>query len=821
MLVLKNVSKVYQDKKEISTQALFDITLSFPSTGMIFLLGKSGSGKSTLLHILGAIDSPTKGNVSLDGVDLFQKMDLDVYRNTVVGFVFQDYNLLEDYNVYENMELAVKLQQGSVSKEKLDEVLQRFGLVGLGKRKINALSGGQKQRVAIARAMIKNPSIILADEPTGNLDSSSASIVFDSLKEISREKLVIVVSHDEEAALRYGDRVITLADGKVVQDVGKKEEKSFPIISHKNPYLPFSYAFHMAVRNIFTKPLKLVLTILLLTISLVFATLALNCHLFSEPLLVENTMKANQNPIYTLEHVELTKNVFGGYQYHYKINSYKLEYFEHLSSSILNPVYELYDEGERLSFQWGDTSSANAFLEEMPSLFKIVEIKDDRLVEHRIGNIPKNPNEIMVHKYFADYIIANGIIDSNNEVYFPQTYQDIVSERHPISLGRNAVVIVGILDDDTSLYEESFQKNKFQSRELSDYYREDYVKKAHTIYVKGFTSEAILSNPKEVLLRHMNMQIDQLYSSEVQGINSSLSIYNDSGKILIDSLEKEEVIVSIDEMAKVSSRFQEIYKSYLIQKNEEEFINRIKQYFKEETSERACVLSFQNNGESIIYFPKIVGISLDSIYISEAILEEFIPLEKELTSLMVYETDSVALQQMFRNVELQQLSQWDDDFRLQYDLASTPYIQGTMSVAGLYEVLEKYIFILTLVFLGFTICLFLNFLYTNIAYAKKEIGILKSLGARSRDVTKIFLLESMIVSILSYCFSMVAFFFVMQRINLAYAYSYFYQIHVVVFHPLIPITMFVFTLLVAFLIPILSLDRIYKIQPIEAILNQN
>ena len=196
MIELRNVSKIYKSKKGNKTTALNNVSLKFDDKGMTFILGKSGSGKSTLLNIIGGLDKYDSGDIFILGKSSkdFKNSDFDSYRNTYVGFVFQEFNILEDYNVYENISLALQLQQKNIDKEKIDKLLDKLGLIDLKTRKVNELSGGQKQRVAIARALIKDPKIILADEPTGNLDSKTGKQVMDLLKEISKEKLVIIVS---------------------------------------------------------------------------------------------------------------------------------------------------------------------------------------------------------------------------------------------------------------------------------------------------------------------------------------------------------------------------------------------------------------------------------------------------------------------------------------------------------------------------------------------------------------------------------------------------------------------------------------------------
>jgi len=224
MLEIKNLTKIYQSKKTEPVVALNNISLSFSDTGMVFLLGKSGSGKSTLLNVLGGLDKFNSGEIIIDGKssNTFKEKDFDAYRNTYLGFIFQEYNILPEFTVDKNIEFALELQGKKADRAAVDALLEQVDLTGYGKRKPNELSGGQKQRIAIARALIKNPQIIMADEPTGALDSKTGKQVFDTLKKLSQEKLVIVVSHDREFAEYYADRIIELKDGNVISDTTKR-----------------------------------------------------------------------------------------------------------------------------------------------------------------------------------------------------------------------------------------------------------------------------------------------------------------------------------------------------------------------------------------------------------------------------------------------------------------------------------------------------------------------------------------------------------------------------------------------------------------------
>lgn len=223
MLKVKNLSRAYKVKSGSDVYALNNVSLEFPKTGMVFILGKSGSGKSTLLNVLGGLDKYTAGELFVKGKSTsdFKQADFDSYRNTMVGFIFQEYNVLQEFNVAQNIGLSLELQGHKATSERINEILAMVGLTGYASRKPNELSGGENQRIAIARALIKNPDIIMADEPTGALDSETGKQILTTLRELAQTRLVLVVSHDREFATTFGDRIIELKDGQVISDVSR------------------------------------------------------------------------------------------------------------------------------------------------------------------------------------------------------------------------------------------------------------------------------------------------------------------------------------------------------------------------------------------------------------------------------------------------------------------------------------------------------------------------------------------------------------------------------------------------------------------------
>ena len=223
MIQLIDVCKTYRVKKGPEVKALDHVNLTFGEKGLVFILGKSGAGKSTLLNVVGGLDRIDSGDIVIMGKSSkdFSQAEFDSYRNTYLGFIFQEYNILPDFTIGQNIALALQLQGQKGTNEEVDAILDQVDLHGLRDRKPNELSGGQKQRVAIARALIKKPQIIMADEPTGALDSKTGQDIFNTLKKLAETHLVICVSHDRDFAESFGDRVIEMKDGKVLSDITK------------------------------------------------------------------------------------------------------------------------------------------------------------------------------------------------------------------------------------------------------------------------------------------------------------------------------------------------------------------------------------------------------------------------------------------------------------------------------------------------------------------------------------------------------------------------------------------------------------------------
>lgn len=265
MLKLENITKIYEGKnfKQI---ALNDVTLAFRNNEFVSILGPSGSGKTTLLNIIGGLDKYTYGNLIIDGVSTrkYKERDWNNYRSKKVGFIFQSYNLINHQTVLSNVLLSLNIA-GKPKKESIKlakKVLKDVGLENYIKKKPKELSGGQMQRVAIARALVTNPDIILCDEPTGALDSQTSIQIMELIKEISKEKLVIMVTHNVTLANKYSDRVIALNDGVITYDTSPYEVENYSLktIKNKRKTMNKFTSLSLSFNNLLTKKSRTLLT---------------------------------------------------------------------------------------------------------------------------------------------------------------------------------------------------------------------------------------------------------------------------------------------------------------------------------------------------------------------------------------------------------------------------------------------------------------------------------------------------------------------------------------------------------------------------------
>lgn len=792
MIVLKEIEKIYLTKNSPQVVALKNINLTFESKGMVFITGKSGCGKSTLLNILGALDSCTSGSMIIENKNIneFTEKELDNYRNSYVGFVFQEFHVLNAYNVYDNIRLAKELQQEKISEKELDAYLEKVSLTNLGKRKMNELSGGQKQRIAILRALIKNPRIILADEPTGNLDKINSEQIFGILKEISQEKLVIIVTHDLEAAQKYADRIIELKDGEIINDTKPTLNPEKTTLTLKESHLPFLFALKLAWNNLKRYPKKCILTIILFFISLLCCILLINSSLFNSTSLAIKLMNLNENyniEVHKINYVQNTK-------WKEEWQTSEDQYLKNIYSGTTNPIYELYDFTTPLTFYLNTPQELSKLFPTTPNITSYVEIKDPKILTNLTGSIPTSSNEIVIHEYLADYIINYGIKEKNGS-WIPQNEEELLSKTHPIYLGDNEVYISGILKEETSYTEESLEDETTYAA------YQNYIQKASTVYVKGFTNEVKLNQTKESTLNQFTLAGDH---------QQKLSF------TALDTLQENESLLTIDALILGNSKFKEAYEEYLNANplsTEEETKLWVNNYLKQYQTE--CNLFFQDflNYQNIPITVKIIGIADENI-LSSSLVEKYMTTGKRKTGVLIHEENSHTLKKLLSNLNFQVtfLNVGENPYEV-----SSNMISITNEVSTLYNTLKKGISFLALAFTAFTFLLLLNIVDDTVRYSKKEIGVLRALGTSKKDIFKIFAIETSTITLLSYILSFIGWFILITCLNNWY--SSIYSAKAIAFYTSIytPILTLLLSLGLALCITLLTLEHINKLKPIKLI----
>lgn len=433
MIELLNVNKTYTSKSKIQVKALDQVNLQFNSKGLVFILGKSGSGKTSLLNIIGGLDSANSSKIFINGKELkrFDERTCAEYRNSYIGFVFQEYNLMNNLNVYDNIALSLQLQKKPVNEEMINHVLKEVDLLGLEKRQLDELSGGQKQRVAIARALIKDPVILLADEPTGNLDSETSTQIFELFKKLSKDKCVIVVSHDAEYAHKYADRIIELSDGHVIKDTNPTIVDEPIVIPEKHrAKLPFSLIWKMSFGNILNNKLRLLVTCIIVS----FLTAVLSTVYTS--LYVSNDVTKDLMDLSKQDHLLLVEPV--PFQSELILNpSIEYNYNRKLSSDVLIKVRKMTEDNHAylyhktqilLDNDWLKVSDLDIGLSNyvllesdlipkpnkelldtiQSSYISFVSTQSDSvLLEDLIGNVPSNRYEVVISNYLAEILMIS------------------------------------------------------------------------------------------------------------------------------------------------------------------------------------------------------------------------------------------------------------------------------------------------------------------------------------------------------------------------------------------------------------------------------
>ncbi len=616
MIELKNVCKEYKAKNRVVTKALNNINIKLPSSGLVFVLGKSGSGKSTLLNLIGCMDKVTSGNILINDKDIskLSESKLNDYRNSCFGFIFQEHNLIEKFSVYDNLKLPCALKKLKYKKDDYDKILNSVSLDNLGYRRVNELSGGQKTRVSIARALIKNPNVILADEPTGNLDSTNSIQIFEILKNISKDRLVIVVTHDTEYAYKYGDRVIEIEDGNITKDniVNQinEDNKEIKIVKSR---LSFVDAIKFSSINLRRKTIRLIVISIIISATL---TLFGYSYLMSDIDIINTHVKTMINNNET--EMTLVKKISGknlsDINPALSISDEDIKYIRNNITNNIELTYRLVLDNEfmklekNMDFENPNLElSYNAYYNHTYTESTFIEKSKESLESLKlIGSAPTGNNDIAIYKVLADYLLINGtiILDSDSKgnliqkTWYPKDYNDLVNSHKKILLTngnfRNSkkyyVLITGIIDEDLSKFEVlktiDRTKAKHEQKTLLDEFSNKYMPLLNLRIVSdSFYKDTIMD--KNYILDNNLYDLTYTYNNEkyYTSFSSSLissvemNIYDGKKTRKISDIKEDEIVLDMSLISKMNGgdKFYSEQLEIYTKKIDKEYEDKVKQ----------------------------------------------------------------------------------------------------------------------------------------------------------------------------------------------------------------------------------------------------
>jgi len=734
MIKLNKVSKIYNSRKTNEVLALDEATISFDDYGMVAILGKSGCGKSTLLNLLGGIDSVTSGEILFCGENA-SNQDEEWWReqrNKNIGFVFQNYNLLEKKTVYENVAMSLELQHFSEKEidEKVTDILKKVELSNCKDRMVNELSGGQQQRVAIARAIIKKPKVILADEPTGNLDSKTAKAIFNLLREFSKECVVIFVTHDEELANEFGDRIVRLNDGKIESDTvitPRDAMEESELADNETGKIKKSIGLKLLIKNAFKvinlRKFRMCLGAFMLAVTtfVLFFLVTLSNYNTDDPI-------GQYIDVYDVDKLPVHMENYN--------NAFYMQYDDGQGFYIYNG-YPLYKKLLNVSSEENIAFSRNMFL----SLYDVdKELPDDEL---------QNNSSRDINVYFCSSTYIENMASSNNLHLEKNTVYltDYVANRmhlenehigNEIMLNGVEVTFGGIVKTDY----DSFKKKVSSSNQAEL----DYL-------IKSEYDVAYMLKDSNDLWKQNNGVNNKYFSIKGSGIRYQNFLF---GYASVETAIAGAEIVSDDYQGKLPSKRNEIMvsKQYAFECGyDEDTINDIigKTYNLFDLYDKKYGRSYYG----LINLRDVIGTQVEvvGVYEGDKIAEIIFTDEvyNEITE-MYYtyiSVDGFWLMNSFKDKDLAEKLR-KQDVILGDDIISPAYLTKSDIDENSGTMIKIFVIcVLT------SISLMISLISYNISDNKKEVGILRTLGMSERDVTSIFAIENSVMCIIGYILALI------------------------------------------------------------------
>ena len=841
MIELKNVSKSYRLANGVEKKALNCVSLNFPDTGLVFVVGKSGSGKSTLLNIIGGLDKEDSGEVIVDGKSLkhFKNEDYDYYRNEYIGFVHQEANLIPDYNVYENIMISLKLKGMKISYEDCDKLLDYLSLNDLGNRNINELSGGEKMRVSIARALVKNPKILICDEPTGSLDLETGNQIFKILKSVSKDRLVIVVTHDINNAKTYGDYLIQIDNGSIISNNLVCETLPSASFRSTRSKLPFKEKFRFAFKNLFNNKVKMFFSLLLTFLSFVFLLIALNFN--------------NVDIAYTQSIVlnDLGYNKVLIKKYDYDSNNIHYDsYFTNENVKSLSNVlgenyvrkYRIQHNGNYLEFNYNyeNMLAKNGYSHDA---YYYHDSNKDRFVVYNgedydiIGRKPIEADEIMIHSYLADLFMHVGIM-SDGSYYYPKSYEELLDNKY-IDFGNYKLKVVGIISDDLEEYE--YAKNLESYARMISYsaitgamiikdkkyekFLNVIVEPSYNIYVSekfldsnNYKKDTIMANAV-LIVNDKNLKTYAIGSY----LTNEIMIYNGNDYSTINRLDDNEIILNTKYLNVISNgKYSSKLKEYLNEnkdKNENDFLV---EYMKDiDIINKDVSIEFVKK-ESYMKISKydslkVKGISLsnDIIYVSNNIGSEALTENVLNTEIEVSDSDDKKLENILRAFPT---NSHNKNLIKNSSFMSSTYVSYNLNfLFGSIDTYDIVFLMLTGIFAVIGFIVILNYSFSIIRDNTKTIGILRAMGTTKRNINNIFLYQNLFVFLFSYIISVI--FVLCLKIYANNFISNLYDYNLIVFPLSFKILLLTggLSLIIIFIANLFIANKVSSLNPVDAI----
>lgn len=744
MIVLKDISKTYILKSG-DVCALDEVSITLPDKGMVFLLGKSGSGKTTLLNILGGLDNYTSGEIVVDGVSFadYKSKDYDEYRNRYVGFVFQDYSLIDNFDVEYNIALALRLQHQKSIKEKVDKVLEEVGLKGYNKRKIDELSGGQKQRVAIARALIKSPSVILADEPTGNLDSTTAEEIFELLKRLSKDRLVVVVSHDKDSAEKYADRIVSLKDGKIVDDTDaceitqqQKEHRNNDNAKKKSSgNMPFDGILSYALCNLRSKIIRVIASIVCFILVLGLFNLAYSSSLYNIYDRICESLKEND-----------TCAVFS------RLGDDLLKY-DFLDDNFGGEGISIYEDRNFGDLCAGEHSVADEYhcyySDDIMASMTISDGISDRYGWSVVaGRLPQNALEVCLTKYMAESMLYLAPEFWQREGVL--TIDDFIGRCFGQTIKFD---IVGVVDTKISSKYDVFKSNdaKFEGELFTEFqsYMRDCSHKTvlcHQTYYDDIYLP--LSNQLTYISKnaYMNFPVARkaYYVDALELLPEDIAVMGniDGDGVVVSSVDFRDIVKSEGYAELLVDNSLQTYKSIIESNVIETYF-----YYDYDKDLRTSNCNYARKMRIVGVFEQEIIYSDASIFVTDGIAKEMKDNISCLNAIVFDKTQEKAIK---KAIDLSYLRLGDNNKVLLYNSDDTSIILKEYVTA---QDLKDIAYGATAIFVLVVVVLMLNYFLSTIKDKTKEIGVLRAIGVKNSNIMAIFLTEALIISLLSYVIS--------------------------------------------------------------------